>query len=151
VIQIVPIQENDLPDYIGMINGWLSYFDNTEDSMKNGKKYDARSIVLTDRKIHGIEYLSISDGVTVGVTAHRENGDFMDGVMLWIEPEFRGNVSLQEVFDELLNISVEKGKSGIRFESKIWGNSPRSLGFERVETKQDGTDIVCVWQRTKEK
>lgn len=134
---------NDITSHLPMIERWISHNQTTKDSTVNGQPINVSSILASTN----IEYMSIDNPHTVGITAHVGTGEFLDGVMLWVEPEHRGDVSLKDVFDELLEIASHRGMTGIRFESKIWGNAPEALGFKLAETKQDGADTVCVWQK----
>lgn len=137
-----------LNSYLPMINRWIDHNDTTDDSFVEGRKLDARSILFDES--NGIEFFCVEDETrqTAGIVAHSSKGEFLEGAMLWIEPEFRGKVSLNEVFNSLLEMARASGKSGIRFESKIWGSAPTLLGFDLVGKKHDGADIVCVWQKT---
>lgn len=147
MISLVPIRKDNFNQYEPMIESWVKHNSTTADSKQNGKEFDVRSIVLDNRDAHGIEYFAIVDKSDVGIVAHIENGDYLEGVLFWIDRRFRGNVSLNEVFDAITQIAKNRGKRGIRFESKIWMNAPEALGFELESTKQDGTDTVCVWRR----
>lgn len=150
MISLVPIRKDNFSHYEPMVESWVKHNATTADSKQNGKEYDVRSIVLDNREAHGIEYFAIVDKYDVGIVAHIENGDYLDGVLLWVDRRFRGSVSLKEVFDAITQIAKTRGKLWIRFESKIWMNAPEALGFELESTKQDGTDTVCVWRRTVE-
>lgn len=134
---------NDTTVYMPMIERWIAHNQTTKDATVNGKTLNVGEIIASA----DIEYMSINDPGLVGITAHMTDGEFLNGVMLWVEPEHRGKVNLKEVFDELLEIASHRGMTGIRFESKLWGNSPELLGFRLSETKHDGADTVCVWQR----
>lgn len=149
-MHLTTIQDEEFNDYLAMICRWIVHHETTDDAMSEGKKYDVWSIVVTNRKENGIEFMSINDPYPVGIAAHRENGGYLDGVMLWIEPEYRGSVSLFDVFEEILELAKSRGKSGIRFESKVWGKSPEALGFTRSATKSDGAETVCTWQKNVE-
>lgn len=139
-----------LDSYLPMIDRWIEHNDTTEDSSLDGRKMDTRSILLD--KANGIEFFYIDPEdrttKTAGIVAHSSKGEFLEGAIFWIEPEYRGEISIQELFDRLIELARISGKSGIRFESKIWGNSPILLGFDLIGKKQDGADTVCVWQRT---
>lgn len=129
-----------------MIERWIEHNDTTADSLQETGKIDTRSILFD--KSNNIDFFYIDHGKrAAGIVAHRSTGEFLDGAILWVEPEFRGKVSMNEIFDSLLDMAKNNGKLGIRFESKIWGSAPKLLGFELVDTKQDGADTVCVWQK----
>lgn len=147
---LTTIQDSEFNVYLPMIDRWIAHHDTTDDALLDGNKYDVRSIVVENREKNGIEFMSINDPFPVGIAAHRENGEYLDGVMLWIEPEYRCSVSLFDVFEEILELAKSRGKAGIRFESKVWGNSPEALGFTRAGTKSDGAETVCTWQKNVE-
>lgn len=147
MIRLEPIGEKEFASCLPMIESWCANHEKTKDSFMDGGLYNVRKVVIEERTDHGIEYLSIIDDVPIGIVGHIEKEKSLDGVVLWLEPDRRCEHLLPQIFDALADLARGRGKTSIKFTSKVWGKSPLLLGFKLEEILRDGDDAVYTWQR----
>lgn len=110
--------------YADYIAPGLVEWEHGEDAKIDGERVkDAANLLL--RKLYEetrwvLRLMSSSEGVPLGFAVERETeDDWIEGVVLWLDPAERNGTWLPRYFEKLREIAKADGMRGIRFRSTL--------------------------------
>lgn len=147
-MRLLPVSAAELPIHWPMVERFLAHYMTTKDSEAGGERVNPREDLRYLLTEGGAEMVLMegADGVVVGCAAHVPSAGYLEGLLLWVEPEHRHRGHLREFFELMRTRAREQGFLGLRFQSKLWHtNGPERLGFARAGALIDGGEQVTAW------